>query len=98
MSRFLPMRAIAAPSASAGSGRIMGVPSNAATACESGHWVDHVTDDGSVVILEDGSVWLIDPVDQVDTGLWLPTDEVVACPGRLIDTDDRTTAQARRVR
>jgi hypothetical protein len=43
-------------------------------------------------------VWLIDPGDQVDTGLWLPTDEVVACLGRLIDTDDRTAAQARRVR
>jgi hypothetical protein len=32
----------------------------------SGHWIDDINNDGSVVTLEDGSLWLIDPVSQVD--------------------------------
>jgi hypothetical protein len=70
----------------------------AAVACESGHWIKSVTDDGSVIVLEDGSVWLIDDVSRIDTALWLPLTEIVVCPGKLINTDDGETADARRLR
>lgn len=66
--------------------------------CESGHWVQEVMSDGGIVKLEDGSVWAIDPVDQVDTMLWLPVTDIVVCPGKLINTDDNETAGAVRLR
>jgi len=64
-----------------------------------GHWVQNKTDDGSIVTLEDGSVWQIDPLDQIDTALWLPITEitVVETSGDylLINTDDGEKAHAR---
>jgi hypothetical protein len=33
----------------------------------------------------------------VDSSLWLETDEITVCPGKLIDTDDNTSAGAKRV-
>lgn len=72
------------------------VPSHS-SACESGHWVDSVLRDGEIVKLEDGSVWKVDDADTVDSSLWLSTDDVVVCDGKLIDTDDGTTVAARRL-
>lgn len=66
--------------------------------CEDGHWVQSVSSDGAIVILEDGSVWEIDPADQVDTALWLPTTNIVACDDKLIDTDDNEIAGATRIK
>ena len=66
--------------------------------CESGHWITSVNRDGEVVILEDGSVWLVDPIDQIDSMLWLPTSDIVACYDKLINTDDGETVSARRIR
>ena len=67
-----------------------------------GHWVQSKTDDGSIVILEDRSVWQIDPLDQIDTALWLPMTEitVVEINGGylLINTDDGEKAHARLIR
>jgi hypothetical protein len=64
-----------------------------------GHWVQSKTDDGAIVILEDGSVWQIDPFDQIDTALWLPMTDitVVEIVGGylLIDTDDGEKAHAK---
>ncbi len=37
--------------------------------CEAGHWVDSVSSNGEIVKLEDGSLWQIDLVDQIDTAL-----------------------------
>ena len=69
-----------------------------ASACESDHWIDKVSDDGSIVILEDGSVWLIDPVDTATTIAWTETDDIIACVDKLINTDDREVASARQIR
>ena len=69
-----------------------------AFACEDGHWIKSVSRDGKVVILEDGSVWLIDFIDTIDTMLWLPITDIVACSDKLINTEDGETAGARRVR
>jgi len=66
--------------------------------CESGHWIDAVMSDGEIVKLEDGSLWEIDSGDQIDTMLWLPMTDIVACPDKLINTEDNETAGARRLR
>jgi hypothetical protein len=66
--------------------------------CDSGHWVQSVSNDGQIVILEDGSVWQVDPVDAIDSMLWLPVDSIVACDDKLINTDDNESVSARRIR
>ena len=69
-----------------------------AAACEDGHWIESVSSDGRIVILEDGSVWEVDPVDRIDSMLWLPVSEIVACDDKLINTDDGETVDAMRIR
>jgi hypothetical protein len=66
--------------------------------CEADHWVQSVMSDGAYVKLEDGSIWQIDAIDQIDTILWLPTTDVVACPDKLINTEDNETVGAIRIR
>jgi hypothetical protein len=41
------------------------------------HWIRSVSDGGSVIELEDGSRWLVDTIDRVETALWLATDDVI---------------------
>lgn len=62
--------------------------------CEDGHWVESVSDDGTVVKLEDGSVWSVDSVDAIDAALWLPTTDITTCDGNLINTEDGETVEA----
>jgi hypothetical protein len=66
--------------------------------CESGHWIESVSDDGDVVKLEDGSIWEVDAADTVDSALWLPTTEIVACGDKLINTDDNEKVSANRIK
>jgi hypothetical protein len=66
--------------------------------CEDGHWVQEVIADGEFVLLEDRSLWQIDVLDRIDTLLWLPTEDVVVCDGRLINVDDGEAVDAVRVR
>jgi hypothetical protein len=66
--------------------------------CVSGHWVDSVSDDGDIVKLEDGSVWEIAAVDTVDSMLWLPTTDIIACDDKLINTEDNETVEATRLK
>jgi hypothetical protein len=40
------------------------------------HWINEVTRRGSLVVLEDGSIWKVDAVDRVTTMLWLPVDNI----------------------
>ena len=72
--------------------------SGSAAACEDGHWIDSVTSDGRIVILEDGSVWEVDSIDRIDSMLWLPTSDIVACDDKLINTDDDEVVDAVRIR
>jgi hypothetical protein len=67
----------------------------------SGHWMTEKTDDGAVVILEDGSIWQIDPMDRLDTSLWLPPSEIAVIETNnspmsylLVNTDDGEKATA----
>lgn len=66
--------------------------------CESRHWIKSASSDGRIVILEDGSVWEVDPVDRIDSMLWLPTSDVIACEDKLTNTDDNESVDARRIR
>lgn len=69
-----------------------------------GHWVKKNVDGGSYMILEDQSLWKIDPLDKIDAMLWLPISEITVTesssgsPGYdylLINTDDGETAHAK---
>lgn len=73
-------------------------PGPSAIACDSGHWVQDVSSNGAIVVLEDDSVWSIEPGDRVDTSLWLPMTDITACYDKLINTEDGEVAEARRVR
>ncbi len=72
--------------------------SSPATACEEGHWIEEVAADGEIIILEDGSVWKVDPYYAVDSMLWLPVTTIIACSDRLINTDDGEVVGAVQVR
>lgn len=70
----------------------------------SGHWVQENIDSGKLIILEDGSIWEIDPLEQIDAMLWLPISEITVVtsdrgsPGYdylLINTDDNEQAHAK---
>jgi hypothetical protein len=71
---------------------------SAGSSCESGHWIEEVTDDGDVVELEDGSLWQVDGADTVDSALWLASESIVVCDGKLINTDDHESVEAERIR
>jgi len=66
--------------------------------CETGHWVESVSSDGQIVKLEDGSIWEVDAVEAIDSALWVPITEIIACDDKLINTDDNETVSARRIR
>lgn len=66
--------------------------------CESGHWLQSKTSDGSVLILEDGSIWKVSSIDTIDSQLWLPIDNIIICEGKLINTDDNTSIEATRIK
>ncbi len=66
--------------------------------CESGHWIEWVSDDGDVIKLEDGSVWQIDAADAVVSAIWLPVSDIVVCGDKLINADDGESVSAMRIR
>ena len=63
------------------------------------HWIQSKTDDGSVLILEDGSTWEVDSVDQIDTNLWLPMTDVIVTDDedQMISLDDHETVGVTRI-
>jgi len=67
------------------------------TSCEAGHWVKSKTDDGEVVTLDDGSVWEVQAYDRPTSSLWLELTTMVACPDKLVDTDDGESVDATRI-
>lgn len=70
----------------------------------SGHWIQENINSGSIILLEDGSLWQIDPMDKTNAMLWLPISNITivasrnASPGYdflLINTDDHEEAHAK---
>jgi len=58
--------------------------------------------DGSVIVLEDGSRWLVSPIGTYTTVLWRLTDRITALPGndpgypyQLVDARDGSSSSAR---
>lgn len=66
--------------------------------CEDGHWIKSVVDHGSIILLEDSSIWEVDALDKINSSLWLPVSKIVACPEKLINTDDNQVVSARRIK
>ena len=73
---------------------LLNVPAHA---CEVGHWVETVSDDGSIIKLEDGSIYEV-TLDAATSALWLPLAEIVSCGDKLINTDDGETVDATQLR
>ena len=68
------------------------------------HWIQENFDSGSFITLEDGSLWKIDPVDNVYAMLWLSTSEITVKNSSsgatgynylLINTDDDEKVHAK---
>ena len=38
--------------------------------------------DGTIIILDDDSIWLVEPIDRVDSSLWLATEDVIVLEAR----------------
>jgi len=87
---------IAAQNSKSASPRLSG-PKVHSTSCEAGHWVKSKTDDGEIVTLDDGSVWEVQAYDRPTSSLWLDLTEIVACPDKLVDTDDGESVDATRI-
>lgn len=66
--------------------------------CSSGHWLSDKMDDGKYLRLEDDSLWEVDDVDILDSALWLETDEITICAGKLINTDEKESVGAKRIK
>lgn len=67
-----------------------------------GHWIKKVIERGSMVQLEDGSIWQISPLSKVDAILWLVTEQIVVTssenplyPYKLINTDGQSSAEVK---
>jgi hypothetical protein len=54
--------------------------------------------DGAINILEDGSVWEVDPVDRIDSGLWLETEDGVIWGSEMINLENGESVHLRRLR
>lgn len=69
-----------------------------------GHWIQKNVDSGTYIILEDGSLWKIDPLDKIDAMLWLPISNIAVIESSsgalgfdylLINIDDGEKAHAK---
>jgi len=69
-----------------------------------GHWIQEVSSNGRFITLEDGSLWDIQAIDQVDTALWLPVTNITVRVARtpsgdfkyiLLNTEDGEQALAK---
>ena len=70
----------------------------------SGHWIQENINSGSMIVLEDGSIWQIDPLDKIEAMLWLPISNITIIISNngslgygylLINTDDGEMAHAK---
>jgi hypothetical protein len=53
-----------------------GTASSNYTGSGGGHWIKSKSGNGSMIVLEDGSMWEINSLDRIDTALWLPISNI----------------------
>jgi hypothetical protein len=70
----------------------------------SGHWIESVMDDGNIIKLEDGSLWQVEPLGQIDSALWLELDNITVIEGddpeykcKLINKDENEVVDAKQL-
>lgn len=67
----------------------------------SGHWIQNVSSGGEIIILEDGSLWEVSPIDIIYSSIWLPVSNIVVVEDsgsysyKLINTDDGKSVTAK---
>ncbi|WP_339880290.1 hypothetical protein [Pseudidiomarina gelatinasegens] len=67
----------------------------------SNHWIQKVSEGGKIIVLEDGSVWEVSPIDVIYSAIWIPTYNIVVIedagphPYKLINTDDGESVNAK---
>lgn len=70
----------------------------------SGHWIKRKVEGGKLIILEDNSIWEINPLDRIYAALWLPLTSITIIESDspigdykyiLINTDDGEKALAK---
>jgi len=68
------------------------------------HWIQSTANDGGIIILEDGSMWGISPMDRIETMLWLPNSTITILKANkafgeytysLVNSDDKEKALAK---
>lgn len=68
------------------------------------HWIKDITEETVLITLEDGSLWQIDPFDEITVSLWLPGAEIMVVKSRrhstgynylLINEEEGENAHAR---
>jgi len=69
---------------------------------DSDHWIQKVIDSGKIILLEDGSIWEVSPLDVITSILWLPVSNIYVVesenslyPYKLINTDDGESVEAK---
>ena len=69
-----------------------------------GHWIERVMDGGKIIKLEDGSLWSVEPLDRIDSALWLSLDNITVIEGddlkypyKLVNTDENEVVNARKL-
>lgn len=66
--------------------------------CIDGHWISSVSGNGQIVVLEDRSIWQINAVEAIESMLWLPTENVLICGSRLINSHNGKAVSAKRLK
>lgn len=57
--------------------------------CESGYYIQTLSEDGSLITLDDGSIWRVDSGDEADVQAWVDNDEILVCDdASLINKDE----------
>ena len=69
-----------------------------AIGCDEGHMIKEKTSDGSIVTLEDGSVWEVNRIDRSYIMSWPLESEVIACDATLTKVDNGEVIEAMRIK
>jgi hypothetical protein len=72
---------------------ITGALAIGATASEK-HSIQSLTDDGSIIVLDDDSAWEVDGGDQGDTAAWVTGDDVILVNDHLMINVDESGEKA----